>query len=222
MPAPDDFNYADLDLDDGWDPMQCYDRTVTAAAASAMKHSTDTLLASCGAQPQHAQPQNAQPKHAQPQHAQPQHAQPQHAQPQHAQPQHAQPQHAQPQHAQPQHAQPQHAQPQHDHSVSTPAAAQHTTETRLPTDCSVQSQRYYSSSTPPAADGINPVEFQAFDCDGQQRFAGLPSAEARQVLDRGATATVGMKQRSHSENMNMRLLVVRLSAARLWTVMNRL
>ena len=182
LPAPDDFNYADLDLDDGWDPMQCYDRTVTAAAASAMKHSTDTLLASCGAQPQHAQPQNAQPKHAQPQHAQ----------------------------------------PQHDHSVSTPAAAQHTTETRLPTDCSVQSQRYYSSSTPPAADGINPVEFQAFDCDGQQRFAGLPSAEARQVLDRGATATVGMKQRSHSENMNMRLLVVRLSAARLWTVMNRL
>ena len=174
LPAPDDFNYADLDLDDDWDPMQRYDCTPTAAATSAMSHTKDTLLASY--------------------HARPQHTQPQHAQPQYAQPQHAQPQHTQPQHAWPQHTQPQCAQPQHDHSVSTLAAAQRTTERWLPAGCKAQPQRYYSSGTPPAAEGTNSVGFQAADCDGQQNFAEFSSAEARQGSDPGATETAGMKR----------------------------
>lgn len=130
-PAPDDFDVADVDLDDGWDPMGRYDSTPTAA--SAIYHTTDTLPASC------------------------------------------------------------HAQLQHDHSTS--AAAQCTIKTRLPGACMAQPQRPHSSSGLPAAHGPS----SAAVCNGLQRFAEFPSAEARQDSDRGATEPAGMKRWSHSE-----------------------
>ena len=47
LPANDDFGLADLDLDDGWDPMQRY------ASSSPMLHTTHMLPAGCTIQPQH-------------------------------------------------------------------------------------------------------------------------------------------------------------------------
>ena len=132
MPAPDNFSFADVDLDDGWDPMQCYDSTATAA--SPMHHSTDVLPASC------------------------------------------------------------YADLQHDYSMTTPAAAQCTTETWLPRGYSAQPQVHYSSGAPPAAIGPNSADIQVAEYEGLQRFVEYPSTEAGQDSNRGATETTGVKR----------------------------